>query len=146
MKLIEKKFINHHIEVYQDEVNGMVIKLLDNSGDGGVVDSSGVVTGDHCVMLTNGLGTICSVDEILYLLRKLPLSITVSDDTDSESNIVIDNFSLPPEDEDRHKLLTMRSRDIWQLEAWMREDSRNSPPPWYVVWESMSNNQTKSLF
>lgn len=146
MKLIEKKFINHHIEVYQDKRRGTVIRLLDNSGEGGFVDPDGVVTGDHCVMFTNGLGTICSVDEILYLLRKLPLSITVSDDNGYESNVVIDNFSLPPEDEDRHKLLTLRSRDIWQIENWMREENRNDPPHWYLVWTKISNNQTKSLF
>lgn len=144
MKLVEKKFLNHHIEIYQDSEDNTLIKLLDESGEGGFVDPSKPATGNHCVWLTCGYYTCCSVSEIAFLSTKIPLSFTIHDQ-DGESYIV-DHFFLPVKEEDREMLLSADERDVRDAEVWMLDDRKNVLPDWVTVWKKVTTNKTRSLF
>lgn len=143
MLLLEKLFINHHIEIFDDE--GVVrIKLTDHSGVGGFVDPSGVVGGELYAPLQDGSCTPCSLKEVMFLLDKLPLSVMVQD-LEGES-CTIDSSELPKERNQREKLLSLRCRDIWEEEERVSDDENAQPQPWYAAWKKATENKTRSLF
>lgn len=148
MAVIERVFINHHIEVH--EANGRTsIRLIDESfGPGELVDESRVIEplgSAFLIPVRSGGSTPGSPEEVVYLLSKLKMAVKLTDE-DGENPIVVDHFFLPTSDEQRLEFITADDGSIRKVERDLEDGARREPPEWYVMLKSLRANPVRSLF
>lgn len=148
MALIEKVFINHHIEVH-DDGGQILLRLTDESGGPGeLVDESGIVkiVDDHCAIpLKSGGCTPTSPEAAVYILSKLAMPVEKNDDWD-ENPIIIDHFFLPKSDEERLALITADRDAMIEVEREIENGECAAPPEWYTTLQHLRGAGMRSLF
>ncbi|MGY3582364.1 hypothetical protein ACVIGB_000712 [Bradyrhizobium sp. USDA 4341] len=148
MAIIERTFINHHIEVH--ETNGRIsVRLIDESfGPGEVVDESRVIEplgSSFLIPVHSGGSTPGSAEEVVYILSKLKMAVRLSDE-DGENPIVVDHSYLPAADDQRLEFIIADWSSMRQVERDLEDGARKEPPEWYVTLKSMRANPVRSLF
>lgn len=148
MALIEKVFINHHIEMH-DDCGRISIRLIDEScGPGELVDESGVIklVDNYCMIpLKSGGSTPTSPEAAIYILSKLSIPVEKNDDW-GENPIVIDHFFLPESDEERLALITADRASMIEVEREIEHRERATPPEWYTTLKRLRSTEMRSLF
>lgn len=148
MALVDRVFINHLIEVYEQD-GRTSIRLIDGSGGPGeLVDDERVIEpigGNFSIPVKSGGGTPGSPEEVLFILSKLKMAVNKFDD-DGENPIVIDHFYLPASNDERLALLTASSETINRIERELDNGERAKAPEWYSTLMSLRVNPVRSLF
>jgi hypothetical protein len=148
MALLEKLFINHHIEVH-DKGGQISIRLTDEShgpfetiDEGAIIDPIG---SGFLLPLKSGGSTPASPEEVVFILSKLKMAVRKYDE-DGENPVVIDHFFMPESDEQRLALLKANPGSIRQLERELDDGERHEAPEWYKVLTALRETPGRSLF
>jgi hypothetical protein len=148
MALVERVFINHLIEVHEQD-GRISIRLIDDAGGPGeLIDEAGIIEpigGNFSIPVKSGGGTPASLEEVVFVLSKLQMAVKKFDE-DGEDPIVIDHFFLPASDEQRLELLKARRDTINRVERELETGERAKPPEWYATLASLRANPVRSLF
>lgn len=144
MKLVEQLRENHQIRVFLDAAGETHIELLDNSDDGGFLDTSRFITeyatnGGYYIPLKCGSWTPGTAREVVQIVRRLPVPVKRIDETrdgeDDETHFYLIDPTLFPEDDEM--LVNLLSRGF----------SESAGYPWYRIMEqAMASAGTPSLF
>lgn len=120
MKQVEKLYENHHIHVYKDG-QATRIQLLDNSGDGGFLDTSRPIKeefypGGYLIPLEGGSCTPGTAAEVAKIVRRLPVVVERVDydrDTDDDkfATYAIHPSLFPADDKALENLLSATYED-----------------------------------
>jgi hypothetical protein len=148
MAMIERVFINHHIEVH-DKGGRIEIRLIDEScGPGELVDDTAVIeplNNDFMIPLKSGGFTPASAEEVVYVLSKLPMAVKKYDGYGGNP-VIIDHFFLPETDEGRLALITADREEMRAVERELEYGERDTPPEWYTALKRLRESGMRSLF